>query len=83
MKVKEDFNLKEFLIPYIATTIGSFIAAAGVTAFFIPHQLPDRTSHRYWHVHPEYSYHGSLLQIHGTSVYHTQHRRDNRHLHCL
>ena len=30
MKVKEDFNLKEFLIPYIATTIGSFIAAAGV-----------------------------------------------------
>lgn len=39
MKVKEDFNLKEFLIPYIATTIGSFIAAAGVTAFFIPHHL--------------------------------------------
>lgn len=39
MKVKEDFNLKEFLIPYIATTIGSIITAVGVNAFFIPHHL--------------------------------------------
>lgn len=39
MKAQEEFNLKEFLIPYVATLIGSIIAAIGVTAFFVPHHL--------------------------------------------
>lgn len=39
MLVKPGFNLKEFLIPYIATLIGCILAAIAITAFFVPHNL--------------------------------------------